>query len=132
VNDTTVFSTVDLLPTFCRLAGVEVPRDLTAQLDGEDLSAAFTGAAPLRAKPLFWEYGRNTNAFAYPRNPVDRSPNVAVRDGDWKLLVNADGSGPELYDLATDAKETKNLAVEKAQVVQRLKEIALRWRKSMP
>jgi arylsulfatase A-like enzyme len=132
VNETTVFSAVDLLPTFCRLAGVEAPRELAAQLDGEDLSTAFTGATSRRNKPLFWEYGRTTNAFAYPRNPIDRSPNVAVREGDWKLLVNADGSGAELYNLAPDAKETRNLAAEKPDVVQRLKETVLRWRKSIP
>jgi hypothetical protein len=49
---------------------------------------------------------------------ADRSPNVAVRDGKWKLLVNADGTGAELYDLAADPKEAKDLAVG--------------WRKSLP
>src|SRR5262249_4376208 len=74
--------------------------------DGEDRSAALLGApAKGRARPLFWEYGRNEKFFAYPgaKNGAgerDRSPNVAVRDGDWKLLVNADGGAAELYDLS--------------------------------
>ncbi len=60
--------------------------------DGEDLSEALLGrGTPKRMKPLFWEYGRNTTSFGFPKEAKHRSPNVAVRDGDWKLLVNADG-----------------------------------------
>lgn len=132
VNERTVMATVDLLPSLCKVAGAAIPAEVAARLDGEDLSAAFTGGASMRTKPLFWEYGRNTNSFAYPRAPGDRSPNVAIRDGPWKLLVNADGSGAELYDLLTDTKETKNLAIDKPDVAQRLIAAALAWRKSVP
>ena len=41
---------------------------------------------------------------------------MAVRDGDWKLLVNADGTGAELYDLAADPREARNLAADKPDV----------------
>ena len=40
----------------------------------------------------------------------DRSPNLALRDGKWKLLINADATGAELYDLADDPNESQNLA----------------------
>ena len=43
-----------------------------------------------------------------------------------------DGSGAELYDLAADANETKNLAAHKPDVAKRLTEKALTWRKSLP
>jgi hypothetical protein len=36
----------------------------------------------------------------------DRSPQLATRAGKWKLLVNADGSQLELYDLAADSQRT--------------------------
>ena len=80
---------------------------------------------------MFWEYGRNTNSFNYPQGK-DRSPNVAVRDGNWKLLINADGTGAELYDLNPDSAETTNLATKETAVVDRLSRVALNWRKELP
>ena len=100
--------------------------------DGEDMTAAIKGESPTRAKPLFWEYGRNTTSFVYPQDARHRSPNVAVRDGDWKLLINADGTGAELYNLAADPRETNDVAARRPNVVKRLTEKALTWRKSVP
>jgi arylsulfatase A-like enzyme len=130
VNDDTVFSGVDLFPTLCRVAGAANPEKTT--FDGEDLSPALFGKTPARTRPLFWEYGRNETAFAYPKEKEHRSPAVAVRDGKWKLLVNPDGSSAELYDIAVDLKETKNLAASQPDVSKRLTEMAQAWRKSLP
>jgi arylsulfatase A-like enzyme len=130
-NADTAINAVDLFPSICKLCGVTLPNGYES--DGEDLSAAILGvASPKRTKMLFWEYGRNGKSFAYPGDAKNRSPNVAVRDGDWKLLVNANGSGAELYDLATDATETKNLAADKADIAKRLSVAAIKWRKSLP
>ena len=127
VDESTLLSAVDMFPTLCAVSGA---RSDTAT-DGEDISAALFGKPVRRTKTLFWEYGRNANSFAYPQAP-HRSPNVAVREGNWKLLVNADGAGAELYDVIADPKEAKNLAGEKPEIIQRLKQAALDWRKSMP
>lgn len=132
LNERTVLTAVDLLPSLCKVAGASIPSAVAAKLDGEDLSAAFTGGTPMRTKPVFWEYGRNTNSFAYPKPPGDRSPNVAVRDGNWKLLIHADGSGAQLYDLASDPKEEKDLAMTNPEVTKRLSKQALNWRNSLP
>jgi arylsulfatase A-like enzyme len=128
-NEATVFSAVDLFPTLCKLCGADLPKGYGA--DGEDLCPALLGKSPKRTRPLFWEYGRNDKSFAYPGGK-NRSPNVAVRDGDWKLVVNADGTGVELYDLATDRKETKNQQSDRADVAKRLTDQVLKWRKSLP
>ena len=55
---------------------------------------------------------------------ADRSPNVAVRDGRWKLLVNADGTGAELYDLTADPREAADLASSEPAVAAGLTRLA--------
>jgi arylsulfatase A-like enzyme len=127
VDDTTVLTGVDLFPTLCAIAGAASG----TAIDGENMSAALLGKATPRTRPIFWEYGRNTNSFAFP--PIaHRSPNVAVREGNWKLLVQADGSGAELYDIIADPNESKNLAAEKPEIASRLRRAALDWRKALP
>jgi arylsulfatase A-like enzyme len=128
VDQETVLSAVDLLPTLCAITGAASP----AKLDGQDMSAAFTGKAVTRQQPLLWEYGRNAKWFKYPPNAEDRSPNLAIREGPWKLLINADGASPELYDLATDPTESKNLAEANPDITKRLADQVLAWRKDLP
>jgi arylsulfatase A-like enzyme len=130
VNEKTVIAATDLLPTLATVCRAPLPEGYAS--DGEDLSAALAGRTPTRSKPLFWEYGRNGKSFAYPQAARHRSPNVAVRDGAWKLLVNADGTGAELYNLDEDRNETKDLAAERPEVTGRLRDAALNWRKSVP
>jgi arylsulfatase A-like enzyme len=120
-------SAIDLFPTICALTGAKVPSD--AHLDGADDSAIWLGKPSTKRAPLFWEYGRNDQWFKFG---PDRSPNVAVRRDNWKLLVNANGSDAQLYDLTDDMKEAKNLAAEKPAVAAELKKLALEWRASLP
>ncbi len=130
VNEQTVLSTVDLFPSLCAIAGARLPGEYAA--DGEDLSAALLGSQPARRKPLFWEYGRNDKSFAYPKEARHRSPQLAVRDGSWKLLVNANGDGAALFELSRDPQETKDVAAEQPAVTARLTKLALAWRQSLP
>jgi arylsulfatase A-like enzyme len=129
LDDRTVLAATDLFPSLCALAGVKLPKN--AALDGKDLSPALLGKTVSRAKPLFWEYGRNTNSFAFPKG-ADRSPNLAMREGDWKLLINADGTDPQLYNLKSDPKEAANLTSAYPEVTARLKEKVLAWRSALP
>jgi arylsulfatase A-like enzyme len=133
-DDANVASAVDLLPTFCALTGATIPPDVQSQLDGQDISATLLGDAKIQRKsPLFWEYGRNEKFFSYPRPATNnRSPNVAMLDGHWKLLVNADGSKAELYDISKDSSESINLATQHADLTKSMTDRALTWRKSLP
>ena len=128
VDESTVLAAVDLLPSLCAIAGGALPD--AAALDGENLSAAWFGRPVVRTHSLFWEYGRNAS-FKYPSGR-DRSPNLAVREGEWKLLLNADGSGMELYDIVADRAEEHDLAAVKPELAKRLAESALRWRRALP
>jgi arylsulfatase A-like enzyme len=130
VNSTTVLCGIDMLPTLCRLADAPIPSEVKP--DGEELSAAVLGqSAPTRTRPLFWEYGWN-DKYALPARKRDRSPGLAVRDANWKLLMNADGSDVELYDLAKDEKESKNMAAEQPEIARRLMTLVLQWRQALP
>jgi arylsulfatase A-like enzyme len=128
-NDATVLAAVDLFPSLCHLCGTSLPAGYEG--DGEDMSSALLGKSPRRTRSLFWEYGRNNRSFDYPRGD-DRSPNLAVLDGDWKMLVNDDGRGPELYHLADDPKEARNRIADEPIVTRRLVDAVLNWRKSLP
>ena len=126
----TLLGAVDMFPTLCRLAGAQLPGGAT--FDGLDRSPAFRGTSlPARKRPLMWEYGRNEKFFGYPKQLGDRSPNLAIRDGKWKLLLKADGHGAELYDLASDPDETTNIATGHASEAARLQQTLLDWRRSV-
>ena len=81
VDDTSVMAGVDLLPTLAKLSGVSIPA--THALDGEDRSAVLLGQTSARTKPLFWEW-----RFAIAGDIFHHSPMLAIRDGDWKRLLN--------------------------------------------
>jgi arylsulfatase A-like enzyme len=105
-NDTSVMCGIDLSPSFCHLAGVPVPAAI--QHDGQDMHEALLGRPVKRSAPVFWQYGK-PYAKLMPGNPDFISPSLAVRDGDWKLLIDPDGSNARLYNLAHDPGEKTNL-----------------------
>ena len=125
VDDSTVLSGVDLLPTFCRLAGIAVNQDLT--LDGQDMSRALLGSPMERTKPLMWEY-----RFGPWGRHLQKSPALAMRDGDWKLMMNPDRSRVELYNLKETPCEVDNLAHENPDRVRRMSRQLLGWHKALP
>jgi arylsulfatase A-like enzyme len=131
VDERTVVSALDVFPTICAITGAKAPE--TPKLDGRDMSAALRGSAVAeREGTLFWEYGRNDEFFKYPGIATDRSPNLAAREGKWKLLVKADGTGAELYDVTTDVSESINVATHHPEVTKAMTERVLAWRKTLP
>jgi arylsulfatase A len=89
----------DWLPTLLTLAGAKVP----GGLDGVSLSDVLVGTAPPRpVRPLFWHFPHYTNQGSQPAG--------AVRDGDWKLIEHYEEGRLELFNLATDLGETKDLS----------------------
>jgi arylsulfatase A-like enzyme len=127
VDERSVLMAQDVFPTLCAIGGAALPRE--PGLDGIDVSQAWRGRPQARRGPVFWEYGRNDEFFRFG---PDRSPNLAVRRDNWKLLVNADGSRTELYDLATDVNEAKNLAAEKPDLAKELTKLVTDWRATWP
>jgi arylsulfatase A-like enzyme len=102
---------LDILPTCVTAAGGKV--DPAWKLDGVDLMPFLTGAN--EGKPhetLYWRFGQQW----------------AIRHGDFKLVVGRDGSGkPELYDLAKDISEAKDLAPAQPDKAKELQSLYDKW-----
>lgn len=132
-NETSVLSAVDLLPSVLKLAGVTARESVeaVATSDGEDMSAQWlgrsTGKMAARTKPLFWVRPPDR-----PGLPRDRLPDFAMREGPWKFLMRADGSAPQLYDLAQDPGETNNVAARESARAERMKAAVQAWRATLP
>jgi arylsulfatase A-like enzyme len=125
-NNTTVVAGVDFLPSILAITGQKPAAGQI--LDGQDLSTSLLGnEQAVRSKPLFWLRPPDR-----PGPANDPFPDLSVRDGDWKLLINEDGSKPQLYDLSKDIGEKDNLAAKEPQITDRLKKMVLDWRQSMP
>jgi uncharacterized sulfatase len=128
-NEQSILAAFDLVPSLLTLAGASPPADV--KFDGEDVSATLIGRSNAsRMAPLFWR--RPPDRKNSPPALPDPQPDLAVRDGEWKLLCNYDGSQPELYDLARDRGETTNLADQQPEIARRLVAAVVAWHRSMP
>jgi arylsulfatase len=122
-------SGVDLLPTLCKIAKVDPPKDRT--LDGASFLPILDQQPIERSQPLYWHYVRASSA-----------PKVAMRVGDWKILARLD-SPPlkpsadileeesqvlktskltqfELYNLRDDIGEKRDLSSEEPEKLKQL------------
>lgn len=126
-NRQSVFAAIDLAPTLLTLAGVKGVSDVG--FDGEALPGVLTGRADTsRRQPLFFRRPPDRDAF-YGDNDL---PDLAMREGNWKLLCEYDGSDTELFDLGNDPSETKNVASDHSELVGRLTKQLVAWHESMP
>ena len=128
-NETSVISALDMPPSLLALTGVKPAADLA--FDGEDVLDALLGKSDRsRQKPIVWRRPPDRKKMGGPAaRPL---PDLAIRDGDWKLLCNYDGSNPELYNLANDRSEKTNVADRNPEVVARLTSAVTTWHKSLP
>jgi arylsulfatase A len=119
-------TTMDLLPTFCALAGAATPQDRT--LDGYDLSPLLLGSA---------EKGPRDTVFYWREEKL-----FAVREGPWKAHFITEGcygvgdkrevhAIPELYQLEQDPSEKYNVASLHPDVVARLKGVSERHKATL-
>ena len=92
---------IDLMATCVDLSGAKYPAKFNGEtitpMEGVSLRPALEGKSLQRAQPIFWEHEGNR----------------AVRAGQWKLVSKFPG-GWELYDIATDRAEQRDLAAKES------------------
>ena len=128
VDKTSIFSAVDLLPTFCEIAGVKLPA--TYKPDGISQVATLRGTGnPLREKPLFW---KSPAPWPARKGKPDHWVSYVVASQNWKLVANRDAGYVELYDLLADPLEKTDLKAQHREVVKELLLLLSQWRATLP
>lgn len=102
----------DLMPTFCDIIGVKNYVDRyknkdveTDFFDGLSFAPTLLGKKKQKAHDyLYWEF--------------EETDQIAVRMGDWKLVVKS--GKPLLYDLSTDLHEDNDIASEHNDIVEKM------------
>ena len=103
----------DVAPTLAEIAGAK-----PMSSDGVSIVPTFTGVTPAR-EFLYWEhhtFDQKTNALRLP------AMLQAARSGDWKAVRARTDAPVELYNLATDISESRNVAAERPEIAKRFDE----------
>ena len=97
-----LMTTMDLLPTFAKLAGADIPTDRV--IDGKDIWPTLTSKADAPHEAFFYHRGKSL---------------AAVRSGKWKLHT-INGNPSQLYNLENDIGEKKDVIKSNPEVVKKL------------
>ena len=108
-----MLSHLDMLPLSLRLAGLPLPQDRI--LDGRDPLPALAGEAGSPHSVLAFDYRGHSG----------------LRRDDWKIVRPGDDRAWELYDLATDISESRDLAAEQPEELARLVSAFEAWEKEV-
>ena len=107
----------DLYPTLLAACGVKP----AGPVDGLDISGPIAGKDAPKRDALHWHYPHYSNQGG--------KPGGAIREGNLKLIEFYEDGRRELFDLATDIGENRNLAAARPEVVKRLAANLEAWRK---
>lgn len=121
VHTGALMETVDLYPTLCELAGLQVPKN-PQPLEGKSVVPILKDPAHRIKDAVFHVFPRN-------RKPDGAILGRAVRTERYRLVewkkpgAKPDTADLELYDYEKDPQETKNLASTQPEIVQQLRSI---------
>ncbi len=114
---------VDIYPTLLEIAGAPKPQQV---LDGESLAKLFRDPeARLERDAIFQHFPGylGSGPGLWRTTPVS-----LIQAGDWKLMEFLEDGRLELYNLANDIGETKNLAKENPDKARELHNRLVAWR----
>jgi arylsulfatase A-like enzyme len=108
VDDASHVAFWDFLPTFAELAGAELPGDM--EVDGISITPSLlTGLAVGNDRPLYWEF----------RQKPHTGLKQAVRWGRYKAVRLSEEADLEIYDLQEDLGETRDIADQHPDLVEK-------------
>lgn len=116
-------NSTDFYPTLLSLAGL--PKRPEQHADGKDFSSVLKGVGngdPPRTT-LYWHYPHYHGSTW--------TPGAAIRDGHWKLVEFYHHGGHELYNLAEDLGESRDLARSNPERAAGLLEQLHAWQKQL-
>ena len=122
----TPVSVIDLFPTILEMTSTPAPPDHLDTIDGTSLAGIITDN-PISPRPaddriLAWHMPHQWGASGPGIEPF-----TSIRRGSWKLLYFHHGPRIELYDLAADLSETRDLASERPAIAERLLDDLQAW-----
>lgn len=112
-------SSVDFYPTFLEVAGGNLPDKQV--IDGTSFLPALNGKDLNPGRAVYWHYPHYHHSV----------PGGAIRKNNWKLIEFYDDGYLELYNLAEDIGETKNVAQQNPKVTAKMKKQLDQWRKEV-
>lgn len=126
-NSGSIFSAIDLMPSLLAFTGTKAPENSIT--DGENMIPTILGESESsRTAPIFYSRPPDRKNFY----GFENLPDLAVREGAWKLLCDYDGSRPELYHIVDDPGERNNLAEAQPQRARTMVQKVVAWYQSMP
>ena len=102
-------SALDIFPTMAELLGIDTDPD--APRDGESLWPILEGEVPGRGTPLYWSI------------PTPDGMEFALREGDWKLILDTEARPRHLFNLAEDFYEVDDRLVAEPEIAARLERL---------
>ena len=118
---------VDLYPTFLEIAGAAAPANYV--LDGASLVPLFRDASGSLGREAI--YRHFPGYLGSGGNTWRTTPVSLVQVGPWKLMEFLEDNHLELYNLADDLGESKNLAEQMPEKAEELHARLVKWREAI-
>lgn len=111
---------IDIYPTVLEMTGI---KPLQSLIDGNSLASLLKSGAKPDRDTIFWHYPHY--------HPGGATPYSAIRSGDYRLVHFYEDGHDEMYNVATDVSETKDLAVTEPDRAKALRTRLDAWLKSV-